>query len=80
MTYKDLEAELERDPILPVHLHLVSGKTVTIPAPGVAYLMQNGVLVLQNKRPGTVRLGGYDVISFRNFERIEQLEGTGRSA
>jgi len=80
MTYKDLEAEPERDPFLPVCLHLVSGKTMTIPAPGVAYLLQNAVLVLQNKRPGTVRLGGYDVISFRNIERIEQLEGTGRSA
>ena len=36
--------------------------------------MQNALLVLQRRQPGRVRLEGYDVLSFRNIERIEQLQ------
>jgi hypothetical protein len=32
MTSKDLENELVREPFVPLQLHLVSGKTVAIPA------------------------------------------------
>lgn len=73
MTSKDVETELERDPFVPLALHLVSGKVVTIPAPGAAWLMQNAILVFQNARPGKVRVDGYDVIALRNIERMEQV-------
>jgi hypothetical protein len=35
--------------------------------------MQNAVLVFQNIQPGRPRVDGYDVISLRNIERIEQI-------
>ncbi len=73
MTSKDVETELERDPFVPLALHLVSGKVVQVPSPGAAWLMQNAILVFQNARPGRVRVDGYDVIALRNIERVEQL-------
>ena len=75
MTSKDMQAELERDPFIPFRLHLVSGKVVKVPAPGVGWLLQNAVLIFQNAKPGRARVGGYDVIALRNIERIEQLRG-----
>ena len=73
MTYKDVEAELERDPYVPLAIHLVSGKVVFALTPGAAWLMQNAVLVFQNAKPGRVGVDGYDVIALPNIERIEQL-------
>jgi hypothetical protein len=73
MTTKDIEAELQRDPFVPLALHLVSGKVLRVPNPGAAWLMQNAVLVFQNPHPGRVRVDGYDVVALRNIERIEQL-------
>jgi hypothetical protein len=73
MTPKNVQAELERDPFVPLALHLVSGKVVKVPAPGVAWLMQTSLLVFQNVKPGKSRVSGYDVIALRNIERIEQL-------
>jgi hypothetical protein len=73
MTSKDLEAELTRDPFVPLRLHMVSGKTLDVPSSGIAFLLQNALLVFQNPRPNRVRADGYDVISFRNIERVEQL-------
>jgi hypothetical protein len=73
MTSKDVETELERDPFVPLALHLVSGKVVMVPATGAAWLMQNAILVFQNPHPGRVRVDGYDIVALRNIERIEQL-------
>ena len=75
MTSKDLEAELLKDPFVPLRLHLVSGKTIDIPRQGVAWMMQNAVLVFQNAQPGRTRATGYDVIAYRNIERLEQRPG-----
>jgi hypothetical protein len=72
MTSKDIETELERDPFVPLRLHLVSGKTIDIPFPGVAWLMQNGLLVFHGAKPERAKVEGYDVIALRNIERIEQ--------
>ena len=79
MTSKDVEGELLREPFVPLKLHLVSGKTVNIGWPGMAWLLQNSILVFQNTRPGLPRAEGYDVIALRNIERIEQLVRRSRS-
>jgi hypothetical protein len=71
MTSEDLRAELERDPFMPVDLHLVSGKTVRVAYPGDAVLLQNAVMVIRGKQPGKVSAEGYDIIALRNIERIE---------
>jgi hypothetical protein len=79
MTSKDIEAELQKEPFIPFRLHLVSGKVIQVPRPEAAWLMQNTVLVFQ--KPGRTghKASGYDVIAFRNIERIEQLEGRTRA-
>ena len=73
MTLARLDEELERDPFVPLRLHLSSGKVVSVPHAGVAWTMSNGLLVLQGRRPGTTRISGYDVINYRLIERIEQV-------
>ena len=80
MTSKDLEAELIREPFVPLRLHLVSGKSVEVPRSGVAWLMQNAVLVFQNAKVGRAMVDGYDVIALRNIERVEQRMGKGKKA
>jgi hypothetical protein len=73
MTTRDLEAELERDPFVPLRLRLVSGKTLEVSVPGAAWVLRNAVLVFQNAKPGRARVDGYDVIALRNIERLEQV-------
>ena len=80
MTAKDIQGELERDPFIPLRVHLVSGKTIDISASNGAWLLQNALLVFQNMKPGKARVSGYDVIAFRNIERIEQRAGRNRKA
>jgi hypothetical protein len=68
MTSEDLRSELEKQPFVPLRLHLVSGKAIDVRHEWLAWMLQNSVLVL---RPGPQ--GGYDVLSLRNIERIEQI-------
>ena len=71
MTSEDLRSELDKEPFLPLRLHLVSGKEVDVPAAGAAWMLQNAVMVLQD--PSGVTTSHYDVVALRNIERIEQL-------
>jgi hypothetical protein len=73
MTSEDVKQELERDPFVPLRLHLASGKTMDLPYPNTAWLRQNTIVIVHPLRRGTVEIGNYDVISLRLIERIEQL-------
>ena len=73
MTSEDVKQELERDPFVPLRLHLASGKTMDLPYPNTAWLRQNTIVIVHPLRRGTVEIGNYDVIAFRLIERIEQL-------
>ena len=73
MMSKDIEAELERQPFVPIKLHLVSGKEMTIRNSNAAWMMQNTLVILRHPRRNRLRGDGYDVVSNRNIERIEQL-------
>ena len=74
MTSEDIRSELEREPFRAFRLHMVSGKTLDVLNPASATLLQNAMLIL--KRPATTGDdAGYDMIAFRNVERIEQLVG-----
>ena len=70
MTSEDIKSELYKEPFVPFRLHLVSGKTLDIFDPNAATLLQNALLVFRNWRQRIAT--GYDVISLRNIERIEQ--------
>ena len=73
MTSEDVRAELDKDPFIPFRVHLVSGKTVEVTNPAAGWMLQNALLVLQTARPGVD--AGYDVLSLRNIQRLEQLVG-----
>lgn len=65
MTSEGVKSELEKSPFVPLRVHLVSGKTVEIVMPGIAWMLQNALFVLHDVC-GT-RDETYDVISSRNI-------------
>jgi hypothetical protein len=81
MTTEDLRQELERDPFVPLRLHLSSGKTVDIEYANSAFVRQNTVLIVHRLAPHSAAIGNYDVIALRLIEHIEQVdEGSGARA
>ena len=77
VTPEDIRSELETHPFIPFRLHLVSGAKVDVRAAGVAFMLHNAVLVLQNQQSDDPE-AGYDVIALRNIERLEQLRAEPR--
>ena len=73
MTSEDVRQEIERQPWIPLRLHLASGKTVDVHHPGTVWLQQNSLLLVHPLRPGTQEIGKYEVLALRLIERIEQL-------
>jgi hypothetical protein len=73
MTSEDVKQGLERDPFVPLRLHLASGNTIDVPYPNTAWLRQNTIVIVHPLRRGTVEIGNYDVVALRLIERIEQL-------
>jgi hypothetical protein len=73
MTSEDVKQELERDPFVPLRLHLASGNTIDVPYPNTAWLRQNTIVIVHPLRRGTVEIGNYDVVALRLIEGIEQL-------
>jgi hypothetical protein len=71
MTTEDMKQELERDPFVPLRLHLASGKTVDIPYANTAWVRQNTLVLVHPLAKGSAAIGDYDVIALRLIERIE---------
>jgi hypothetical protein len=81
LTTEDLRQEIERDPFLPLRLHLSSGKTIDIEHENSAFVRQNTVLIVHRLAAGSAAIGNYDGVALRLIERIEQLEeGSGARA
>jgi hypothetical protein len=68
MTSEDVKSLLEKDPFVPIRLHLVSGDKIDVLRFSSVTMLQNAILILQ-----TPPRDGYDVIALRNIERLEQL-------
>jgi len=73
MAPKQLQQEIDRDPFVPVRLHLASGKTIDVRHSGAAWVLSYGLLVFHGTRPGKSVASGYDVINYRLIEKVEQL-------
>jgi hypothetical protein len=73
MTTEDITQEVERQPFVPLRLHLSSGQKIDLLYPYTAWIRQNTLLVVHPLERGTQRIGNYDVIALRAIERIEQL-------
>ncbi|MDB5324236.1 MAG: hypothetical protein JWN40_5867 [Phycisphaerales bacterium] len=81
MTSEDLKQEIEREPFVPLRLHLSSGKTMDVEYPNSAFVRQNTLLIVHRLAPNTAAIGNYDVVALRLIERIELLnEGAGARA
>lgn len=76
MTSEDVKQELDREPFVPLRLHLSSGNTVEIPYPNTAWVRKSTLLVVHPLRRGTHEIGEYDVVALRLIEHIEQLSET----
>lgn len=68
MTSEDVKSLLEKDPFIPIRLHLVSGDEIDIPSFGSATMLQNAIMILH-----TPPRDGYDIVALRNIERLELL-------
>jgi len=73
MTPEDVNQELDREPFVPLRLHLSSGQKIEIEYPNSAFVRQNTLLVVHRLAPRTHAIGNYDVIALRLIERIEQV-------
>lgn len=74
MTSEDIKQELEREPFVPIRLHLASGQKMDIEYPDSAFVRQNTLLIVHRLAPGSAAIGNYDVVAFRLIERIELLD------
>ena len=72
MTSEDVTSELDKLPFAPFRIHLVSGKTIDVPDSGLAFMLQNAVMVFQRQEDDQ-DTPPYDIISLRNIERLEQV-------
>jgi len=77
MSADEIEAELRRDPFVPLRLHLENGKTFDIPHPDAARVLQYGVLVFIGMKAGTRQAQGYDRFSFDQILQIERRPSRG---
>ena len=46
MASEDIKQEIEREPYVPLRLHLASGKVMDVPYPGSAFLRQNTLVIM----------------------------------
>jgi hypothetical protein len=74
MSSVDVAQELDREPWIPLRLHLSSGKTVDIEYANSAFIRQNTLLIVHRVAPMTHMIGTYNVIALRLIEKIEQLQ------
>ena len=74
MTEENIREDLNREPFVPVRLHLVSGKTFDITRQGIAWPLSNRLLVFVNAIDRGVGADTYYIISYQNVERIQPLD------
>jgi len=71
MDKEAIRSELNREPFIPLRLHLKGGRTFDVPFRQVAHIVSSGVLVFIGLKEGTHSAKGYDRFAFANIERIE---------
>ena len=73
MTSEDMLRELERQPFVPLRLHLAGAKIMEILYSGTAWVRQSTLLVVHPLARNTSAISNYDVISVGLIDRIEQI-------
>jgi hypothetical protein len=72
MTKEEINSELNREPFVPLRLHLRDGRRFDVPFREVARMLPYGVLVFIGLKEGTHQADSFDRFPFDAVERIEQ--------
>jgi hypothetical protein len=67
-----LAAELNRDPFIPLRLHLTDGRTLDIQNPGLCFIARLGLYAFRS-RPHEALAEDVQVISLRHIVSVETL-------
>ncbi len=74
-----LAAELEREPFVPLRLHLTDGRSVEIYNSGLCFIARQGLYVFRTDRPHAALADDVVLISLRHIVSLEQLEPSARA-
>jgi hypothetical protein len=74
MTDEQIKEELDIEPFKPLRLHLVSGKTLDVLRPDAVMPLRDRLLLFRNMAKSGRGAESYDIVSYQNIERIEQLD------
>jgi hypothetical protein len=78
MLKEEIEAELGREPFVPLRLHLRNGKTFDIPFREVGHLLRSSLVVFIGLKEGTHQAKGHTEYVFEDILRIERRPGRPR--
>ena len=68
-----VRSELNREPFVPLRLHLTDGRTFDLPVRQVAHILPYGILVMIGADVKARTANGYDRFSFEQIDRIEPI-------
>lgn len=69
-----LDAELSREPFVPLRLFLDDGRTIVVRNPGLCYINRGSVYIARVDRPRSRLAADLDLISLRHIVSVEQIE------
>ncbi len=78
MNPETLATELEREPFIPLRLHLSDGRTVDILNSGLCYIARLALYIFRVGRPRAALAEDVSVISLRHIVSIETREASQR--
>jgi hypothetical protein len=72
-----LASELNRDPFIPLRIHMADGRTIDIQNPGLCFIARLALYAFR-ARPNDALAGDVQVISLRHIVSVETLAASGR--
>ncbi len=73
MRRQEVEAELSREPFVPLRLHVTRSRKYVVAERRAAHVLGSDLLVLIGLKPGSVKAKGFDTFPFEAIERVEPL-------
>jgi len=75
-----LNAELIREPFVPLRLFLSDGQTVMVHNPGLCWIERGSMYLARTDRPNSRIMDDVDLISLRHIVRIAKVNGESQNA
>jgi hypothetical protein len=69
-----LAAELDREPFIPLRLHLADGRTLDVNHPGLCHIAHLALYLFRVKKPASVLAQDVEMIALRNIVSVETGE------